>query len=313
MSVVTMRKLLEAGAHYGHQTKRWNPNMKANIYGTNNGVHIIDLAKTQEYADTAYEAMKAIAEKGGKVLFVGTKKQAQVRVAEEAIRSGSFYVNIRWLGGILTNYRTIKRRISRLIEIEQMEATGTINNYTKKEIAQIRKEADKLNNFLGGIKEMKRLPNAVFIVDPTEDHIAVLEAHKLGIPVFGICDTNCDPAILDYGIPGNDDGTKSIDLFVKLMADAIVEANAGVLEVAHVADEEPEVSMADVMQVVHQKSEEAEKARRAKLEEQRKQAEKQRAHRFVNRKPRAEKAAEENQEATETVEEVAVDAAPVEE
>jgi small subunit ribosomal protein S2 len=200
-----------------------------------------------EQLDSAYEALRKIAENGGRVLFVGTKKQAQAIVMEEALRSGSFHVTQRWLGGTLTNYRTIQKRIRRLLEIEQMEENDSLSNYTKKEVAQISKEKAKLDNFLGGIKEMKKLPDAVFVVDPKEDYNAVLEARKLHIPVFGICDTNCDPALVDYAIPGNDDAVKAIKLLVSVMADAIVEAKGGILEVAYTADEQPEVSMEDVI------------------------------------------------------------------
>ncbi len=271
MSVVTMRKLLDAGVHFGHQTRRWDPKQKSNIYCAKNGIHIINLEKTMVALDEAYAAMKAIAEKGGKVLFVGTKKQAQAIVMEEALRCGAFYVNQRWLGGTLTNYRTIQKRIRRLVEIQQMEETGTISNYPKKEQAQIRKEAEKLDNFLGGIKEMKKLPDALFVVDPKEDNIAVLEARKLNIPVFGICDTNCDPAIVDYPIPGNDDAVKAIKLLTGLMADAIVEAKGGVLEFAYTADELPEVTMEDVIIVVQEQAAENERRRRARYEEKRAQ------------------------------------------
>ncbi len=270
MSVVTMRKLLEAGVHYGHQTRKWNPKMKPYIYTAKAGIYIVDLNKTLEKLDTAYAAMKAIAEKGGKILFVGTKRQAQPIVLEEALRSGSFYINQRWLGGILTNFKTIQKRIKRLIEIEQMEETGSINNYPKKEQALIRKEAAKLSNFLGGIKEMKKIPDAIFVVEPMEEHNAVAEAKKLGVPVFGICDTNCDPNMIDYPIPGNDDAIKSIKLLVALMADAIIEAKGGVLEVAYTPDEQPEVTMSDVIINVDAQNAENERRRKAKMEERRK-------------------------------------------
>jgi len=269
MSVVTMRKLLEAGVHFGHQTRRWDPKMKPYIYTAKNSVYIIDLAKTQERMDNAYNAMKAIAERGGKVLFVGTKRQAQTVVLEESLRSGSFYVNQRWLGGLLTNFRTIQKRIKRLIEIEQMEETGTINNYPKKEIALLRKEAARLENFLGGIKEMKKLPDAIFVVEPKEEHNAVAEAKKLGIPVFGIVDTNCDPAIVDYPIPGNDDAVRSIKLIISLMADAIVESKGGVLTVAYTEDEAPEITMEDVIINVDEQNAENDRRRRARNEERR--------------------------------------------
>ncbi len=326
MSVVTMRKLLEAGAHFGHQTRRWDPKMKPNIYTVKNGFHIINLEKTQEAVDAAYNELKAISEKGGRVLFVGTKKQAQAVVMEEALRSGSFYVNQRWLGGTLTNYRTIQKRIRRLIEIEQMEETGTIENYPKKEIALIRKEAAKLENFLGGIKEMKKLPDAVFVVDPKEDYNAVLESRKLNIPVFGICDTNCDPALVDHAIPGNDDAVKSIKLLVSLMADAIMEAKGQVLEVAYTPDEQPEVTMSDVIIAVDQQNAENERRRKQRNEERRQQMNNRQRRPYVNRRERpAEQkteetgeavaaAAEEVKEAVETVKEAVEEtAATVEE
>jgi small subunit ribosomal protein S2 len=301
-----MRKLLEAGAHFGHQTRRWDPKMKPNIYTVKNGFHIINLEKTQEALDVAYNAMKAIAEKGGRVLFVGTKKQAQAIVMEEALRSGSFYVNQRWLGGTLTNYRTIQKRIKRLVEIEQMEETGTIENYPKKEIALIRKEAGKLENFLGGIKEMRKLPDAVFVVDPKEDYNAVLESRKLNIPVFGLVDTNCNPALVDYAIPGNDDAVKSIKLFVATMADAIVEAKGGVLEVAYTADELPEVTMSDVIVVVDQQNAENERRRKARNEERRQQMNNRQRRPYVRReRPAADAAEKVETEAAEAIEEVA--------
>ena len=268
MSVVSMKKLLENGVHFGHQTRRWNPKMKPYIYTAKNNVYILNLGITQDKLTDAYAAMNKIAEDGGKVLFVGTKKQAQAVVVDEALRSGSFYVNQRWLGGLLTNYRTIQKRIRRLIEIEEMEANGSINIYPKKEIAQIRKEALRLENFLGGIKEMKKLPEAVFVVDPTEDHNAVAEAKKLKIPVFGIVDTNCDPEIVDYAIPGNDDAIRSIKLIVGLMADAIVEAKAGMVLFAH-QEEENDITMNDVIVNVEQQNEENEKRRRQRNEERR--------------------------------------------
>ena len=318
MSVVTMRKLLESGVHYGHQTRRWDPKQRPNIYAAKNGVHIINLANTQEALDTAYAALKGIAENGGRVLFVGTKKQAQAIVMEEALRSGSFYVTQRWLGGTLTNYRTIQKRIRRLLEIEQMEETGALENYTKKEIAGIMKEKNKLDNFLGGIKEMKKLPDAVFVVDPKEDNIAVLEARKLHIPVFGICDTNCDPAIVDYAIPGNDDAVKAIKVLVSVMADAIVEAKGGILEVAYVADELPEVTMEDVIINVQEVAAENERRRKARYEERRQQMNNRNQQRRPRRQPEnreAAKPAEAPAAVEEAVEEVKeeVAEAPVEE
>lgn len=264
-----MRKLLENGVHFGHQTRRWNPKMKQYIYTAKNGVHILDLEKTQEKLDVAYAAMRDIAEKGGKVLFVGTKKQAQTPILEEALRSGSFYVNQRWLGGTLTNFRTIQKSIKRLLEIEEMEASGTINLYTKKEQAVLLKKKDRLENFLGGIKEMKKLPDAIFVVDPTEEHNAVAEANKLGIPVFGLVDTNADPDPITYPIPSNDDAVKAVKLMITLMADAIVETKAGVLSVAFQEEEGEDITMKDVLVNVEEQAAENERRRRQRNEERR--------------------------------------------
>jgi small subunit ribosomal protein S2 len=265
-----MKKLLEHGTHYGHQTKKWNPKMKPYIYTARNKVYIINLEKTLEKLDDAYAAMRAIAEKNGKVLFVGTKKQAQQIVLDEALRSGAFYINQRWLGGTLTNFRTIQKRIKRLLDIQEMEAAGTLAVYPKKEIAQIKKEEARLENFLGGIKDMKKVPDAVFVVDPTEDYNAVLEAKKLGIPVFAITDTNADPGMIDYGIPANDDAIRSIKIMVSLMADAIVEAKGGILTYAHQEqDLEKDITMSDVIINVNQQNEENERRRRQRMEERR--------------------------------------------
>jgi small subunit ribosomal protein S2 len=247
-TLITMRKLLESGSHFGHQSRRWNPKMKPYVYTTKAGTHIMDLNKTIDSLEDAYAKMREIGEKNGKVLFVGTKKQAQAIVLDEALRSGSFFINQRWLGGLLTNFRTIQKSIRRLLEIEEMETNGSINVYPKKEIIQLRKEATRLETFLGGIKEMKKLPDAVFVVDPTEDTIPVLEAHKLGIPVFAITDTNSDPDMIDYGIPANDDAIRGIRLIVGLMADALIEAKGGVLAYAYQDDaEEKDISMIDVI------------------------------------------------------------------
>ncbi len=270
MTVVSMRKLLENGVHFGHQTRRWNPKMKSYIYTAKNGVHIIDLAQTQEAIEKAYAALKEITENNGKVLFVGTKKQAQTAVLEEALRSGSFYVNQRWLGGTLTNFRTIQKSIKKLLEIEEMENNGTINVYPKKEIAVLTKKKERLENFLGGIKDMKKLPDAIFVVDPTEEHNAVAEARKLNIPVFALIDTNADPDVIDYPIPSNDDAVKAIKLMTSIMADAIVEAKGGLLSVAHQEDETVEdVTMKDVMINVEEVAAENERRRRQKNEERR--------------------------------------------
>ena len=227
MSVISMKKLLEVGVHFGHQTKRWNPKMAPYIFTSRNGIYIIDLKKSSDKLDEAYQAMKEIAEKGGKVLFVGTKKQAQEAVQTEAERSGSYFVNSRWLGGTLTNFKTIQSRIARLKEIETMAADGTFEVLPKKEVIALKKEWEKLEKNLGGIKEMKRIPDAIFIVDPKKERICVQEAHALGIKLIGIADTNCDPDELDYVIPGNDDAIRAVKLIVAKMADAVIEANQG--------------------------------------------------------------------------------------
>lgn len=285
MSIVTMKKLLESGVHYGHQTRRWNPKMKPYIYAAKNRIYIIDLNKTQEKLDAAYVALREIAERNGKLLIVGTKKQAQTIVVEEALRSGSFFINQRWLGGTLTNFRTIQKSIRRLVEIEEMEASGSINVYTKKEISLLLKEKDRLENFLGGIKEMKKLPDAVFVVDPIEDANAVAEARKLGIPVFGMVDTNCDPAAVDYAIPANDDAIRSIRLVVGAMADAMVEPKGGVLTVAYQDQEETDITMEDVIINVEQQAAENDRRRKARFEERRKRDERRREQRYGNRRP----------------------------
>ncbi len=241
-----MKALLEAGVHFGHQTRRWNPKMAKYIYTSRNGIHIIDLQKTSECIDIAYKAMFDIADQGGRVLFIGTKKQSQDPVREEAIRSGQFFVDKRWLGGTLTNFKTIKRSIKKLHDLHKMEEDGTFAVLPKKEVIGLRKEMDRLEKFLGGIKEMKNLPEAVFIIDPRKERNAILEARKLGIPVFGIIDTNCDPDEVDYIIPANDDALRSVKLIVGKMADAIIEASGGVLGGgAETEDTELDVDIAD--------------------------------------------------------------------
>ena len=237
MSVISMKKLLEVGVHFGHQTKRWNPKMAPYIFTSRNGIYIIDLKKSSDKLDEAYQAMKEIAEKGGKVLFVGTKKQAQEAVQTEAERSGSYFVNSRWLGGTLTNFKTIQSRIARLKEIETMAADGTFEVLPKKEVIALKKEWEKLEKNLGGIKEMKKIPDAIFIVDPKKERICVQEAHTLGITLIGIADTNCDPEELDYVIPGNDDAIRAVKLIVSKMADAVIEANQGAEALEEVAEE----------------------------------------------------------------------------
>ena len=225
MTVVSMNYLLEAGVHFGHQKRRWNPKMREYIYTSRDDIYIIDLQKTSQKIDEAYEAMKEIAQNEGKVLVVGTKKQAQEAAEESAVRTNMYFVNERWLGGTLTNFKTIRSRIKRLDEIEKMEADGTFELLPKKEVINIRKEYDKLNKNLRGIREMKKLPDALVIVDPRKEEIAIKEARKLNIPVFGVVDTNCDPDMVDYVIPGNDDAVRSVKLMVGALTNAIAEVN----------------------------------------------------------------------------------------
>ncbi|HLU21876.1 30S ribosomal protein S2 [Lederbergia graminis] len=223
MSVISMKQLLEAGVHFGHQTRRWNPKMKKYIFTERNGIYIIDLQKTVKKVEEAYNFMRELGENNGKVLFVGTKKQAQDSVKEEAERAGHYYVNHRWLGGTLTNFETIQKRIDRLKAIEKMEEDGTFDVLPKKEVVMLKKEHDKLVKFLGGIKDMKGLPDAMFIIDPRKERIAVAEARKLNIPIVGIVDTNCDPDEIDYVIPANDDAIRAVKLLTAKMADALME------------------------------------------------------------------------------------------
>ena len=238
MSVISMKQLLEAGVHFGHQTRRWNPKMAEYIYTERNGIYIIDLQKSVGKVDEAYKAVSDIAAEGGTILFVGTKKQAQEAVQTEAERCGMYYVNERWLGGMLTNFKTIQSRIKRLKDIEKMAEDGTFDVLPKKEVVNIKKEWDKLEKNLGGIKDMKRIPDAIFVVDPKKEKICVQEAHSLGITLIGIADTNCDPEELDYVIPGNDDAIRAVKLIVSKMDDAVIEANQGEEMVAEDAAEE---------------------------------------------------------------------------
>ena len=238
MSVISMKQLLEAGVHFGHQTRRWNPKMAPYIFTERNGIHIIDLQKSVGKVDEAYRAVFEIAAQGGTILFVGTKKQAQDAVKTEAERCGMYYVNERWLGGMLTNFRTIQSRIERLKKIEKMQEDGTFDVLPKKEVAGLKKELDKLSKNLGGIRDMKRIPDAIFVVDPKKERICVQEAQTLGITLIGIGDTNCDPEELDYIIPGNDDAIRAVKLIVGKMADAVIEAKQG----AEAATAQEEVS-----------------------------------------------------------------------
>jgi small subunit ribosomal protein S2 len=228
VSVISMKQLLEAGVHFGHQTRRWNPKMKEYIFTERNGIYIIDLQKTVRMVEGCYNFVRQVSADGGKVLFIGTKKQAQDAVREEADRCGGYFVNQRWLGGMLTNFETIKRRVSRLAQLEEIETTEQWSQLTKKEQAGLHNEKAKLEKYLGGIKGMKSLPDAVFIIDPRKERIAVQECRKLGIPIVAIVDTNCDPDEIDYIIPGNDDAIRAVKLLTAKMADAVIEGRQGV-------------------------------------------------------------------------------------
>ena len=281
--VITMKKLLEAGAHFGHQTRRWNPKMKKYIYGARNGVYIIDLQQTVTLINEAYKAMKEIVDNGGKVLFVGTKKQCQDAVQAEALRSGSFYITNRWLGGTLTNFKTIQSRIRFLKELERREEEGELDLLPKQEAAQLRKEKEKLTKNLEGIKEMRKVPNALFVIDPRIEHNAVAEARKLGIKVFGIVDTNSDPDVVDYIIPANDDAIRSVSLILAVIADAIVESKGGLPVVAYLKEEGEDVTMKDVIRQTDKEN--AEKLAKIRAERAARQEayEKEQAERFAAR------------------------------
>jgi len=227
MSVISMKQLLEAGVHFGHQTRRWNPKMAPYIFTERNGIYIIDLQKTVRKVEDAYNFVRSISQEGKTILFVGTKKQAQEAVRDEALRCNMYYVNERWLGGMLTNFQTIQKRVSRLRQLEAMEAQDSFSGLPKKEILQLRHEMERLQKFLGGIKTMNKLPGALFVIDPRKEDIAVQEARKLGIPVVGIVDTNCDPDLIDYVIPANDDAIRAVKLLTSKMADAILEGRQG--------------------------------------------------------------------------------------
>ena len=227
MSVISMKQLLEAGVHFGHQTRRWNPKMARYIFTERNGIYIVDLQKTVKKIDEAYAFLRSVAEEGKSVLFVGTKKQAQEAIREESERAGQFYVNERWLGGMMTNFQTIQKRVARLKELEAMEEDGTFEVLTKKEVQVLRHEMNKLETYLGGIKEMNKLPGALFVVDPRKERIAVAEARKLNIPIVAIVHTNCDPDEIDYVIPGNDDAIRAVRLLTAKMADAVLEGRQG--------------------------------------------------------------------------------------
>ena len=254
MAVVSMNYLLETGVHFGHQTKRWNPKMKEYIFTSRDDIYIIDLQKTAKKIEEAYQALYEIVKNGGKVLFVGTRKQAQEAIVSEATRSESYYVSERWLGGTLTNFKTIRRRVKRLEDIERMEKDGTFDLLPKKERIGLKKEYDKLNKILCGIREMNKLPDALYIVDPSKEDIAIKEAKKLGIPVFGIVDTNCDPDDVDYVIPGNDDAIRAVKLITGVMANAIVEANGGkIVNYVKEDDKSGQEIMERALETVHKK------------------------------------------------------------
>ena len=237
MSVVSMKQLLEAGVHFGHQTRRWNPKMAEYIFTERNGIYIIDLQKTVRKLEEAYNFIRDLTEQGKSVLFVGTKKQAQESVKEEAIRCGAYYVNARWLGGMLTNFTTIRRRVNRLKQLREMQENGTFDLLPKKEVIKLNLEIEKLEKFLGGIKDMKDLPGALFIVDPRKEKIAVAEAKKLGIPIIAIVDTNCDPDEVDYVIPGNDDAIRAVKLLAGVMANGVIEGKEGQMGAAAIESE----------------------------------------------------------------------------
>ena len=254
MSVISMKQLLEAGVHFGHQTRRWNPKMAEYIFTERNGIYIIDLQKTVKKVEEAYFFIREIAMNGDDVLFVGTKKQAQDSIKEEAERSGQYYVNARWLGGMLTNFKTIRKRIDRLNQLDNMEQNGLFEVLPKKEVIKLKAEMEKLEKYLGGIKNMKKLPGAMFIVDPRKERNAILEARKLGIPIVAIVDTNCDPDEVDYVIPGNDDAIRAVKLIASKVADAVIEGRQGEQlegeDAQEVSDEEAKISEGDVVETV---------------------------------------------------------------
>lgn len=228
MAIVTMKQLLECGVHFGHQTRRWNPKMKPYIFTERNGVYIVDLQKTVKGLEKAYDFLREVSKGGGSALFVGTKRQAQETIREEALRAGNFYINQRWLGGLLTNFQTIRKRVNRMIELQNMEEDGSFDKLPKKEVVKLRKTRAKLEKYLMGIRNMKDRPDVIFVIDPRREEIAVQEARKLGIPVIAVVDTNCDPEVIDFPIPGNDDAIRAIKLMTRLMADALVEGRQGV-------------------------------------------------------------------------------------
>ena len=318
--IITVRKLLEGGVHFGHHTRKWNPKMGKYIYGARNGIYLIDLVKSAECIKEAYLALKKIVDESGKVLFVGVKPQAKALIEAEAQRCGSFYITNRWLGGTLTNFKTIQSRIRRLKDLETMEIDGSYDRLPKKEVALLKKEQEKLAKNLSGIKEMRKIPNAVFVCDPMSEHNAVAEARKLHIPVFGICDTNTDPDMVDYVIPGNDDALRSLTILVKIMADAVVESKGGITEVAYIKDELEEATMKDAVRLADKENAErlaairkarAEKQERfEKMQALRKQREESRKASKAEEKPAEEEAPK--AEEAEKAEEVKAEEKPAE-
>ncbi len=272
MAVITMKQLLEAGVHFGHQTRKWNPKMSKYIYAARNDIHIIDLQLTVDLIEEAYKFVCESAKEGKTVLFVGTKKQAQDAVKEEAERCGMYYVNSRWLGGTLTNFKTIRTRIDRMVKIEKMEQSGEFDLLPKKEVAKLKEEYEKLQNNLGGIRDMNKLPGVMFVVDPHIEDIAVAEARKLNIPIVAITDTNCDPDLIDYVIPGNDDAIRAVKLIASVIANAVIEANQGETPVLPVEEEgeptsiEEVVASAEAADIKEEPAEEKKPARRKKTE-----------------------------------------------
>ena len=280
MAVISKKLLLEAGVHFGHNTRRWNPKMKEYIYEERNGIYIIDLKKTEDLVEEAYKALYTIAQNGGRVIFVGTRKLTQDVIKEEATRAGQYYVDQRWLGGTLTNFKTIKRSIARLFQIEEMEANGTFEVLPKKEVILIKKEKEKLDKYFTGIKDMTEVPQAMVVVDPKTEHNAVAEARRLNIPIFGLVDTNCDPDDVDYVIPGNDDAVRSVKLIVATLANAVVEANGGtpiVIEFPDEPEEKPERKPRQDRNANQRKERKPRPAKEAKVEEQAEEAKKEEA------------------------------------
>lgn len=288
--LITMKKLLEGGVHFGHQTRKWNPKMGKFIYGARNGIYIIDLAKSAQRIEEAYHALKKIVDGNGKVLFVGVKPQCKQVIIDQATRSGSFYITNRWLGGTLTNFKTIQSRIRRLKELEAKEEDGSFERLPKKEVALLKKEKEKLSKNLEGIKEMRKLPNALVVVDSLVERNAINEAHKLNIPVFGIADTNSDPDVLDFPVPANDDALRSVKLVMTVLADAIVESKGGVTEIAYTKDEGEEVTMRDAIRQADKENAERLAAIRKARQEKQERYEKMQAQREAYRKQREEEA-----------------------